>query len=69
MLEIRKTAISLEENELIELERIILDSDKEEALKYLKMHLYDKITQSQQGKLKSHMDTERDPAYDFKNKA
>ena len=32
MLEIRKTAVALDEKELLELERIIVDSDEKEAL-------------------------------------
>lgn len=55
MIEIRKTAIAFEENDLIELERIIIDSDKEEALKFLKKAVYEKIVHSQQGRLKSHL--------------
>lgn len=69
MLEIKKTAISLEEMDIIELERIILDSDKEEALRYLKKNVYDRVLHSQQGKLKSHLDGESNPAESFKSKA
>jgi hypothetical protein len=68
VLEIKKTAISLEEMDLIELERIILDSDKEEALRYLKKNVYDKVLYSQQGKLKSHLDGDNKPAESFKSK-
>jgi hypothetical protein len=67
MLEIRKTAISIEESELIELERIIMDSDKEEALRFLKKSVYEKILHSQQGKLKSHLDGDGNPAEKFKS--
>ncbi len=56
MLEIRKTAVSLDENDLMELERIITDSDEKEALKFVKKALYDRIQHAQQGKLKSHLD-------------
>jgi hypothetical protein len=56
MLEIRKTVLTIEENELIELHRIIIDSDKEEALQFLKRSIFDKILHSQQGKLKSHFE-------------
>lgn len=69
MLEIRKTVLSIEENELIELERIIIDSDKEEALRFLKKSVYEKIVHSQQGKLKAHLECERNPAEKFKNNA
>ncbi len=57
MLEIRKTAVSFDEHDLMNLERIITDDDKEEALIFLKKSVYDRILHSQQGKLKSHLDT------------
>jgi hypothetical protein len=57
MLEIKKTAIALDEQELLELERIITDGEEKEALKFLKKAVYAKIVHSQQGKLKSHLDT------------
>jgi len=57
MLEIKKAAIVLEEEELLELERIITDKDEKETLDFLKKAVYDKITRSQQGKLKSHLNT------------
>jgi hypothetical protein len=56
MLEIKKTAVSLDEQDIIELERIITDGDEKEALKFIKKSLYDRILHSQQGKLKSHLD-------------
>ena len=67
MLEIKKTAIALEEIDLIELQRIIIDSDKEEALKFLKKSVYERIIRSQQGKLKSHLEGESSPAMRFKS--
>jgi len=57
MLEMKKSAVSLEAQELMELERIITDSDEKEALKFLKRNIYDRILHSQQGKLKSHLDS------------
>ncbi|MFC2010360.1 hypothetical protein ACFLVU_03795 [Chloroflexota bacterium] len=36
MLEIRKTAVSLDEKDLMDLERIITDNDEKEALLFLK---------------------------------
>jgi len=36
VLESRKTAVALEEEELVELQRIIIDRDEREALKVLK---------------------------------
>ena len=56
MLEIRKAAVSLDERDLMELERIITDTDEKEALKFLKKSIYDRILYSQQGRLKSHLD-------------
>jgi hypothetical protein len=56
MLEIRKTAVSFDERDMMELERIVTDSDEKEALKFLKKGIYDRILHSQQGKLKSHLD-------------
>jgi hypothetical protein len=66
MLEIRKTAIALDEKELLQLERIITDGDEKEAFRFLKKIVYDKIIRSQQGKLKSHLDTGGDVVEKFK---
>ena len=66
MLEIRKTAIALEEEELLELEHIMIDRDEKEALIFLKKSIYGKVSRSQQGKLKSHLDTGGDPVERFK---
>lgn len=55
MLEIRKTAVSFDERDLMELERIITDNDEKEALKYIRKSVYDRIYHSQQGRLKSHL--------------
>lgn len=65
MLEIRKTAIVLDEEELLELERVITDRDEKGALSFLKKAIYDKITRSQQGKLKSHLDAGANPVEGF----
>ena len=48
MIEIRKTARALEEEELLELERIMVDRDEKEALDFLKKSVYDKVVDSQQ---------------------
>ncbi len=56
MLDIKKTAISLDERDLMELERIVTDADEKEALRFLKKSIYDRILHSQQGRLKSHLD-------------
>jgi len=57
MLEARKTAVALEEEELLELQRIIIDRDEKEALKFLKKVVFDKVLRSQKGRLRSHLDT------------
>jgi hypothetical protein len=50
MLEIRRTAIALEEEELIELETIMVDCDEKEALCFLKKSVYNKVADSQEVK-------------------
>ncbi len=66
MLEIRKTAIALDEKELLELERIMMDSDEKGALSFLKKAVYDKVIRSQRGRLKSHLDLGGDVVEKFK---
>ena len=56
MLEIRKTAVSFDEGDLMELERIATDGDEKEALRFVKKSIYDRIVHAQQGRLKSHLD-------------
>ena len=56
MLEIKKTVVTLDEEDLIELERIIIDVDDKGAITFLKKRIYDRILHSQQGRLKSHLD-------------
>ena len=56
MLEIKKTVVSLDEGALMELERIVMDDDEKEALRFVKKSIYERILHSQQGKLKSHLD-------------
>jgi hypothetical protein len=56
MLEIKKTVISLDEKDVMELERIMTDSDPNEAIKFLRKCVYDRIARAQQGRLKSHLD-------------
>ena len=66
MLEIRRTAIALDEEELLELERVMTDKDEKGALSFLKKVIYDKTARSQQGKLKSHLDTGGNPVEKFR---
>ena len=65
MLEIRKEAVALDEEELLELERIVIDRDEKEALLFLKKSVYDRIVHSQQGQLKSHLDRGSDSVRKF----
>jgi hypothetical protein len=46
MLEIRRTAIALEEEELLELECIVVDCDEKEALRFLNKSVYNKVANS-----------------------
>jgi len=50
MLESRKTAVALDEEELVELQSILIDGDEKEALSFLKKSVYDKVMHIQQGK-------------------
>ena len=60
MLEIRKSAVSLDERDLMlmvmvmEMERIVTDGDEEGALKFIKKSIYNRSLHAQQGRLKSH---------------
>ncbi|PPD57882.1 hypothetical protein [Dehalogenimonas etheniformans] len=65
MLEIRKSATSFNEREMLQLESIILDRDAPGALVFLKTAVYDKIEQSQRGKLKNLLDGTTDPSQSF----
>ena len=56
MLEIKKSAVSFDEEDVMELERIVTDSDEKEALRFIKRSVYDRISYSQQSRLKSHLD-------------
>jgi len=66
MLEIRKSAVSLDENELLELERIITDGEAEAALRFLNKVVYQKIARAQRAKLSSHLDGGGDPVQRFR---
>ena len=47
MLEIKRTATSLDEKEVLELERIITDNDEKEAFRFLRRIIYEKLVKSQ----------------------
>ena len=57
MLEIRKTAVSFGEGDLVDLERIITYADEKGAFLFLKKCVYDRILHSRQERLKSHLDS------------
>jgi hypothetical protein len=57
VLEIKKTVIAFDENNLVELEQIITDEDEKAAFKFLRKSVYDRIRHYQQGNLKSHLDS------------
>ena len=59
MVQIRKTVVPLDEEEVMALEQIIVDSDEKEALRFLKKVIYDKIGRSERGKLKTDLDMKR----------
>ncbi len=65
MLEVKRAVLCIEEHEIIELERVILDNNQEEALRFLKKSVYEKILHSQQGKLKSHLESDNNPVIQF----
>ena len=47
MLEIRRTAIALDEQELQQLEWVIMDKDEKGSLRFLRKIIYDKVAHSQ----------------------
>ncbi len=56
MLEMKRSAVSFDEKDLMELEVIVTDGDEKGALSFVKRAVYDRILHAQQGKLKSHLD-------------
>ena len=68
MLEITKKALTLEPQEVMELERIIIDDDREGAFQFLKKNIYQRFIASQQDHLKSHLDGCSDPVRIFSGK-
>ena len=50
MVEPIKTAIALDEEELLELARIMVSRDEKEALNFLKKSVYDKVARIQHGR-------------------
>jgi hypothetical protein len=68
MLAIKRQVTALEPEEVMELERIITDDDQPAALTFLKKSVYRKLLGSQENRLKSHLDGDRDPATSFSEK-
>jgi hypothetical protein len=68
MLEITRKTLTLEPQEVLELERIITDEDKSEAFLFLKKKIYQRLLTSQENRLKSHLDGCQDPAVSFANR-
>ena len=68
MLEITRKALTLEPQEVMELERIITDEDREAAYVFLKKNVYRKLLASQGDRLKSHLDGEHDPSGSFRDR-
>jgi hypothetical protein len=50
MLEFKKTALTLEKDELFALEHILIDRDEKKAFAFLKNSIYDKTVRLQQGR-------------------
>ena len=68
MLEITKKALTLEPQEVMELERIIIDDDREGAFQFLKKNIYQRFISSQEDHFKSNLDGCSDPMSSFSDK-
>ena len=68
MLEITQKTLTLEPQEVMEIERIITDENQEEAFIFLKKKIYQRLLASQENRLKSHLDGCNDPATSFAKK-
>jgi len=65
MLDIERKTLTLEPQEVMELERSIIDEDRESAYRFLRKNIYLKFVKSQEDHLKSHLDGASDPAASF----
>jgi hypothetical protein len=65
MLRIEKKALTLEPQDVMELERIMTDEDREGAYQFVKKNIYRRLTGSEEDRLKSHLDGCGDPAGSF----
>jgi hypothetical protein len=68
MLEAQREAVALEPHELVELEQIMVDEDREAAYLFLKERVYKRIRSAQHSRLHSHLDGTSDPAGSFRNR-
>lgn len=68
MLEITRKTLTLEPQEVMEMERIVMDEDQAEALIFLKKKIYHRLLASQENRLKSHLDGCQDTVSTFVNK-
>jgi hypothetical protein len=68
MLEARREAVGLEPQELVELEQIVTDKDRDAAYLFLKERIYKRILSAQGSRLKSHLEGDADPAGSFKRR-
>ena len=68
MLGAKREAVALEPQELVELEQIVTDEDRDAAYLFLKERVYKRILSAQGGRLKSHLDGASDPAGSFKRR-
>jgi len=55
MLEITTTIVTLDPSEVMELNRIIIDADRDEAYRFLKGSVYRKALGSQENRLKAQL--------------
>ena len=68
MLNITRKSLTLEPEEVMELERIITDEDREAAFQFIRKVIYRRLVGSQENRLKCHLDGEADPAESFAEK-
>ena len=68
MLEAKREAVALEPQELVELEQIVTDHDRDAAYEFLKERVYKRIRSAQRNRLHSHLDGASDPAGGFVNR-
>jgi hypothetical protein len=68
MLEAKREAVALEPHELVELEQIVADEDRDAAYTFLKERIYKRIHSAQRNRLHSHLDGASDPAGGFVNR-